>query len=46
MGKAVIFVRVSTEKQHLESQEAELRRMALYDGFNESDIIVKPSIKI
>lgn len=39
MGKAVIFVRVSTEKQHLESQEAELRRMALYDGFNESDII-------
>ena len=39
MGKAVIFVRVSTEKQHLESQEAELRRKALYDGFNESDII-------
>lgn len=39
MGKAVLFVRVSTLKQNLESQEAELRRMALFDGFNESDII-------
>lgn len=39
MGKAVIFVRVSTLKQNLESQEADLRKCAIFDGFNESDII-------
>ena len=39
MGKAVIFVRVSTEKQHLEGQEAALRKCALSDDFKESDII-------
>lgn len=39
MGKAVIFVRVSTEKQHLESQEAALKKCAISDDFKESDII-------
>lgn len=39
MGKAIIFVRVSTDKQHLESQEEELKRKALADGFKESNLI-------
>lgn len=39
MSKAVIFVRVSTDKQHLESQESTLRTSAVADGFDESDII-------
>ncbi len=40
MSKVVLFVRVSTESQHLESQEDALRRAALYDGAKEDDIIV------
>lgn len=39
MGKAVIFVRVSTEKQQLESQEDALVKHALLDGFKEPNII-------
>ena len=40
MPKTVLFVRVSTESQHLESQEDALRRAALGDGCKEEDIIV------
>ncbi len=40
MPKVILFVRVSTESQHLESQEDALRRAALYDGHKEEDIIV------
>ena len=40
MKKAVLFVRVSTEKQTLESQIEALKRSASVDGFGDSDIIV------
>lgn len=40
MGKIILFTRVSTEQQHLESQEDSLRRAALLDGYSESDIVV------
>lgn len=40
MKKAVLFVRVSTEKQTLESQIEALKRTAFIDGYSESDIIV------
>lgn len=40
MRKIVLFVRVSTDKQHLESQEDELRRAAMYDGYKEEDFVV------
>lgn len=39
MSKAVLFVRVSTLQQHLESQEEVLKRRALSDGFANTDII-------
>lgn len=38
--KAILFVRVSTEKQTLESQIETLRRAALADGYKDDDIIV------
>ena len=40
MKKAVLFVRVSTEKQTLESQIEALKRSAAVDGYGDSDIIV------
>jgi len=40
MKKAVLFVRVSTEKQTLESQIEALKRSASIDGYGDSDIIV------
>ena len=40
MKKAVLFVRVSTEKQTLESQIETLKRSALIDGYTDSEIIV------
>ena len=40
MKKAVLFVRVSTEKQTLESQIAALKRTASIDGYGDNDIIV------
>ena len=40
MGRIVLFTRVSTVGQELESQEDSLRRAALADGYNESDFIV------
>lgn len=40
MKKAVLFVRVSTEKQTVESQIEALKRSASIDGFGDSDIIV------
>lgn len=40
MKKAVLFVRVSTEKQTLESQIETLKRSAFIDGYSDSDIIV------
>lgn len=40
MGRIVLFVRVSTLGQQLESQEDSLRRAALADGHSESDFII------
>ena len=40
MGRIVLFLRVSTLGQQLDSQENSLRRAALADGFSESDFIV------
>lgn len=40
MKKVVLFVRVSTEKQTLESQIEALKRTAFIDGYKDSDIIV------
>lgn len=40
MKKAVLFVRVSTEKQTLESQIEALKRTAFMDGYSDSDLIV------
>ena len=40
MGKVILFTRVSTQQQHLESQEDSLRRAAIADGFSENDMIV------
>lgn len=40
MSKAILFVRVSTLQQHLESQEDALRKAALSDGYSGDDIIV------
>lgn len=40
MGRIVLFVRVSTLGQQLESQEDSLRRAALADGHNEADFII------
>lgn len=40
MGKVILFTRVSTQQQHLESQEDSLRRAALADGYPEKDLIV------
>lgn len=40
MKKAVLFVRVSTEKQTLESQIEALKRTAFIDGYCDSDLIV------
>lgn len=40
MGKVILFVRVSTEQQHLESQEDALKRAAATDGYKEDDFII------
>lgn len=40
MGRVILFVRVSTEQQHLESQEDTLRRAAIADGYKEEDFII------
>lgn len=40
MKKAVLFVRVSTERQTLESQIESLKRTAFVDGYKDGDIIV------
>lgn len=40
MGRIVLFCRVSTIGQQLESQEDSLKRAALADGYNESDFII------
>lgn len=37
-GKAVIWLRVSTKKQELESQREDLVRFALYEGWKESQL--------
>lgn len=39
MAKAIIFTRVSTQKQDADVQEAALYRMAERDGYAESDIV-------
>ena len=40
MGRVILFTRVSTEQQHLESQEDSLRRAAIFDGWSEADMKV------
>lgn len=40
MGRVILFVRVSTAGQRLESQEDLLRKAALADGYKESDFII------
>ena len=40
MGRIVLFVRVSTIGQQLESQEDSLRRAALADGYKEADFVI------
>lgn len=37
--KAILFVRVSTERQHFDEQEAQLFEMAVKDGYKEKNII-------
>ena len=37
--KALIWLRVSTKKQELESQRKELVKLALYDGWKEKDLV-------
>ena len=39
MGKAIIFLRVSTLSQRLESQELIARRLAHADGYTDDDIL-------
>ena len=39
MGKAIIFLRVSTLSQKLESQELIARRLAHADGYTDDDIL-------
>lgn len=39
MGKAVLFIRVSTEKQTLDTQSQELREFAIRDGYAPEDLI-------
>ena len=43
MGKAILFLRVSTLTQQLESQELVARRTAHADGYTDDDIL--PPIK-
>ncbi len=40
MSKVILFVRVSTLQQHLESQEDALRRAAIADGYSEDDFVI------
>lgn len=40
MGKAILFLRVSTLSQDLESQEMMARKMAAKDGYKEEDTLV------
>lgn len=40
MGKVILFVRVSTGQQQLESQEDSLKRAAIADGYKEEDFII------
>lgn len=40
MGRIVLFQRVSTFEQHLESQEDVLKRAAIADGYKENDFII------
>ena len=39
MGKCILLVRVSTERQSFDAQEQELFQLAVSDGYAESDII-------
>lgn len=39
MAKAILLVRVSTEKQSFDEQEKQLYNMAVADGYSDSDII-------
>jgi len=43
MGKVILFLRVSSQQQQLESQELIARRMAHSDGYSDADIL--PPIK-
>ena len=39
MGKAILLVRVSTERQSFDAQEQELFQLAIADGYSENNII-------
>lgn len=39
MGKAILFLRVSTVSQNLDSQEMMARKLAMQDGYTEKDIL-------
>ena len=39
MGKVILFIRVSTISQKMESQELVARRMAHTDGYTDDDIL-------
>ena len=38
--KAIVLVRVSTERQHLDEQREEVVAMAKHDGYDDSNIIL------
>lgn len=40
MKKAILLVRVSTEKQNFDEQEKQLYNLAVVDGFNDDNIII------
>lgn len=40
MKKAILLVRVSTEKQNFDEQEKQLYNLAISDGFNDDNIII------
>lgn len=40
MKKAILLVRVSTEKQNFDEQEKQLYDLAISDGFNDDNIII------
>ena len=40
MKKAILLVRASTEKQNFDEQENQLYDLAIWDGFNDDNIMI------